>query len=99
MSSETSGAEPAAGKAKGGSGFDLTKLLNKLRNRIKTIHLTNKVGSGEVDGKSTLQMLHEIESVLIKYTRNVARRRKRDADVVRGIETDQGQIYKGTKSA
>ena len=54
MSSETSGAEPAAGKAKGGSGFDLTKLLNKLRNRIKTIHLTNKVGSGEVDGKSTL---------------------------------------------
>ena len=44
-------------------------------------------------------MLHEIESVLIKYTRNVARRRKRDADIVRGIETDQGQIYKGNKSA
>ena len=53
MASEPSGAEPAS-KGKGGSGFDLTKLLNKLRNRIKTIHLTNKVGSGEVDGKSTL---------------------------------------------
>ena len=74
----------------GGSGVDkskdapvdFNKLLNSLRDRIKRIHVSNKVGSGEVDSKPTLQLLHEIESTVIRYVRNVARRRRKDPDQV-----------------
>ena len=70
--------EPSGGKAKGEKTIDFTKLLNTLRDKIKQIHVNNRVGSGEVDSKPTLQLLHEIESTVIKYIRNVARRRRKD---------------------
>jgi len=41
-------------KGKSGGSEDLTRILNKLRDKIKIIHLRNKVGSGEVDSKPTL---------------------------------------------
>ena len=74
----TSGASSKA--AKGAKTVDFTKMLNTLRDKIKKIHLTNRVGSGEVDSKPTLQLLFEIESMVIKYIRNVQRRRRKDFD-------------------
>lgn len=77
----------AGGKGgKAGSPLDFTKMLNTLREKIKTIHTVNRVGSGEVDSKPTLQLLHEIESLVIKYIRNVARRRRKDDTQVQAIE-------------
>ena len=75
-----------SGNSKSGKAavpVDFTKILNTLRDKIKQIHLSNKVGSGEVDSKPTLQLLHEIESTVIRYIRNVARRRRKDSDQVR----------------
>ena len=75
--------EPSGGSGKAGKGtksVDFDKLLNTLREKIKRIHITNRVGSGEVDSKPTLQLLHEIESTVIKYIRNVQRRRRKDSD-------------------
>ena len=73
--------EPSGGTSKatkGAKAVDFAKLLNTLRDKIKTIHISNRVGSGEVDSKPTLQLLHEIESAVIKYIRNVQRRRRKD---------------------
>ena len=75
---EPSGDTSTAKSGKAAAPVDYTKILNTLRDRIKTIHLTNKVGSGEVESKPTLQLLHEIESTVIRFIRNVARRRRKD---------------------
>ena len=42
--------------------------------------------------------MHEIESNVIKFIRNVARRRKKDEAEVKRIEGDQGKIYKQDRS-
>lgn len=90
--------EPSGGsgadKGKDAAPVDFTKLLNTLRERIKKIHLSNKVGSGEVDSKPTLQLLHEIESTVIRYVRNVARRRRKDPAQVHDIEKICNNDYK-----
>ena len=82
-SAQTMHYEPSGGSgkaAKGSKTVDFTKLLNTLRDKIKKIHVSNRVGSGEVDSKPTLQLLHEIESTIIKFVRNVQRRRRKDFD-------------------
>ena len=90
--SKDSAASGKGGKA--GSPLDFTKILNTLRQKIKTIHTANKVGSGEVESKPTLQLLHEIESLVIKYIRNVARRRRKDDQQVQAIEKQQALGWK-----
>ena len=49
--------EPSGGSSKATKGekpLDLNKLLNTLRDKIKKIHVANKVGSGEIESKPTL---------------------------------------------
>mmetsp|Transcript_13241 Transcript_13241/g.18010 ORF Transcript_13241/g.18010 Transcript_13241/m.18010 type:complete len:105 (+) Transcript_13241:1340-1654(+) len=72
---------------------DFSALLNKLRNKIKQIHV-NCIGQGEVASKPTLALLNEIEVRVIKYIRNVARRRELDKDAVLKIEKERGLMYK-----
>lgn len=63
--------EPSAGSAPGGrdgkkanqTPFDLTTLLNKLREKIKNIH-AEKIGQGEVAGKTTLALLNVSSSLI-----------------------------------
>ena len=50
--------------------FDPSKLLRKLRTKIKQIHV-DQIGQGEVDSKATLALLNEIESVIIHYSRKI----------------------------
>lgn len=77
--------------------MDLDGLLNKLRAKIKVIHIKN-ISQGEVDAKPTLGLLNEIESRVIKYIRNVARRRRRAPDDVSKVEKGQGLIYKDERN-
>ena len=67
------GAAAAGGtetKKKDSGVFDPSKLLKKLRSKIKQIHI-DQIGQGEVDSKATLALLNEIESVIIRYTRKI----------------------------
>ena len=51
---EPNGDSGTSASSKASVPVDFTKILNTLREKIKQIHITNKVGSGEVDSKPTL---------------------------------------------
>ena len=76
-----SAAATDAKKSKDSGVYDPSKLLRRLRTRIKQIHV-DQIGQGEVDSKATLALLNEIENVIIRYSRKIHVRRINDADAV-----------------
>ena len=74
--------DTAAKAGKKQTPVDFTKLLGKFRERIKSIHITSigggvpgsaaeRAATGAADGKTTLALLNEIESRVIRYTRTI----------------------------